>query len=287
MSSENTPTPTPVSSDLASPAVHNVPPRLLALSGLMLAGKDFVAAQCGARCFNPADPIYILAQRILGTADKSAPGVRRFMQLVGQWGWGCVTQDYPHTVERALFIDKLRYMGLEGGWMPFPDQTGMPMDALLDFGRSTDFWINIVLHRMEQVITNQKHRQEWLQSGGEKAQEYLAQRPNALEQSRRPLNLCVSSVRYEHELAPLKAAGFVHLLVMCSEETRRERMAAKGYTSSATEVVDISEQLARQLATTLDDRHIIWNDHRPRPEGKDYLSVEEFVKLWAHEVPVA
>lgn len=253
----------------------------------MLSGKDHIAQLAGCHTLNPADPIYLLAQRILGTDDKSQPGVRRFMQLVGQWGWGCLTTDYPLSVERALFIDKLRYMGLEGGWMAFNDKTGMPMEALLDFGRDKEFWLNILLDRMKQLVNQQQHTLEWLNSAGEKAKEFEAFRPEVAARARQQLNLAVSSVRYAHELAPLARHGFQHYLVLCSETTRAERMAAKGYKASGTEALDISEHLAIALVSQLPDTQIIWNDLRPMPEGKNYLSVEEFTMLWRNEKPVA
>lgn len=254
----------------------------------MLAGKDHVAKSCRSFPLNPADPIYLLAQRILGTSDKSAPGVRRFMQLVGQWGWGCLSNEYPLSVERALFIDKLRFMGLQGGWLSFPDgKTGIPWDTFLDFGREKEFWINILIYRLKQLLQHQQQCIEWLKAEGSTAKQHLALQPDAVAHASRPLNLCVSSVRYEHELSPLKHHGFEHYLVMCSEETRQERMKAKGYQPNLQDANDISESLARKLATTLPDNQIIWNDHRPMPEGKSYHLLADFVTIWTGEKSLA
>lgn len=245
----------------------------------MLSGKDHVAKLANCHTLNPADPIYQIAQRVLGTDDKSAPGVRRFMQLVGQWGWGCMSQDYPLSIERTLFIDKLCYMGLNGGSMVFKDSTELPWHSMLDFGQSREFWVNLLLARLTQLRSHQQHRITWLAQGGVKAKEFAKLYPEQVKRTHEPLRVAVSSVRYEHELKPLAEHGFQHYLVLCSEETRRERMAAKGYATNTTESVDISEQLARDLVGTMDDRRIIWNDHRSMPEGKSYLSLAEFATL--------
>ena len=55
-----------------------------------------------------ADPIYALSRAYLGTEDKSVPGVRKFMQDVGQWGRGVVSDEYPLSVTRALFTHDVR-----------------------------------------------------------------------------------------------------------------------------------------------------------------------------------
>jgi len=55
----------------------------IALSGRKLAGKNFIAEQAGYSIFGFADPMYALAEYYLGSSDKSLPGVRHFLRMVG------------------------------------------------------------------------------------------------------------------------------------------------------------------------------------------------------------
>jgi imidazoleglycerol phosphate dehydratase HisB len=88
-------------------------------------------------------------------------------------------------------------------------------------------------------------------------------------------DLAVTNCRFPHELGPLKEAGFKHFLVRCSEKTR---IARHGGPIPDKNNFDISEQMARDLASTMRDDHIIWNDDNPIPAVYSYLTVEEFVK---------
>src|SRR4051812_18700276 len=83
----------------------------LALSGQLKSGKDYVANQCGYTVVGFADPIYALVKVLLGTSDKNIPGVRRMLQLVGQWGRGIVSEEYPLTLERASTTKWIKYTG--------------------------------------------------------------------------------------------------------------------------------------------------------------------------------
>jgi hypothetical protein len=88
--------------------------------------------------------------------------------------------------------------------------------------------------------------------------------------------IAITNVRFDHELEPLEQSGFLHYLVLCSEKTREQR-----YGGPIPDKInqDVSEQYARQLATTLPDLRIIWNDSEPMPEGHKYYTLEKFAEI--------
>lgn len=223
--------------------------RLFVFSGLMHAGKDFVAKYANLQIFGFADPLYELSEHFHGTRDKSQPGIRRWLQTVAQWGWGCNNDEYPHTVERGMFTRLVRQQGVEMTknfrWVNWSE-----------YGSRQDFWANILLIR-------------------------LGLRPVGSSQTflfsdLRPNNIAITNARFDHELRPIKSAGFKHFLVACSEDSRRERMAKLGFSPTAKDQQDISEQLAQRL--DLPDERIIWNDHRPMPASRQFLTLDQFVE---------
>lgn len=217
-----------------------------AFSGGFYSGKDHVAQECGMIILGFADPIYLLVEGLCGTSDKSVPGIRRMMQLIGQWGWGCISEEYPWTPERAMLTQQIRESGAtflcrSSKTQPFP------WISWSSFGTRKDFWVRILLDRIELTST--------------------------------PDNTTihgVTNVRFDHELKPLQEAGFDHFHVRCSPETRLERMTAKGYKPNYQESNDPSEALAARLDIEMPDHMVIWNDHRPMPIGKNYLTLEQF-----------
>lgn len=109
---------TPVA-ELPAPIVTVAPthadprPQRIFFTGRLGIGKDYCAAAAGYQVLGFADPIYELASHFFGvkvdaTSGKDAPGMRTFLQTVGQWGRGDVTPQYPYTPTRALFITMIR-----------------------------------------------------------------------------------------------------------------------------------------------------------------------------------
>ncbi len=228
--------------------------RLFAFSGLMFAGKDFVANYAKLNVFGFADPIYDLSDHFNGTHDKSIPGIRRWMQLVGQWGWGCVSEEYLFNVERGILTDLIRRFGGQMTrrfvWVDWSE-----------YGKRKDFWVNILLSRLG--INNKARR-----SG---------QMPLFDSGYPESLQVAITNARFDHELNPLANAGFDHFHVRCSEETRAERMVKAGYQVKPTDATDHSEHMAIRLNADMPDRRVIWNDHRPMPEGRRFLTLDQFL----------
>lgn len=229
--------------------------QLLALSGRLRSGKDYVAETCGYKIMGFADPMYLIAQHYFGTSDKAAPGVRAFLQAVGQWGWGVASEVYAFTPERAAIIEQIRRYGCDIVAPAAPIFDGVDWSQ---FGRRQDFWVQIFLTRV---------RRE------------LASFPDT--------RIAVVNVRFNHELEPLKAAGFEHYHVMCAEQTRRLRIEAAGGVYDEATDNDSSETFARDCDTYHPRRLVIWNDEECRMPGyctgdfyrKPFLTLNEFRKL--------
>lgn len=83
----------------------------IAFSGCYGVGKDYVAKQANLKILGFADAIYPFAEYFFGTSDKSVPGIRKFLQQVGQYGRGHYSEQYPACMERAIAVDTLRNVG--------------------------------------------------------------------------------------------------------------------------------------------------------------------------------
>ena len=211
----------------------------IAFSGRLRAGKDFTAAQSGLSIVGFADPIYVLCKAYLGTADKAVPGVRAFMQAVGQWGWGAINEKYSLTAERVMWVDKVRKEGAD----IFRNESKFQNINWDNYGRIKSFWVDIMLNR-----------------------------PDMRDQTYAKTGVGIVNARFDHEFAPLLAAGFRHFHVQCNEETRRSRI--EHYDPVAD--TDTSEQMAIRLDRECPDANVIWNDTQPQPAGRSLWTVEGF-----------
>ena len=229
--------------------------RLYVFSGLMFAGKDHVAKQAALKVVGFADPIYQLVESLCGTSDKSVPGIRRMMQYTGQCGWGYIGEDYPWNPERAMFVRMVRNEGRsltkDFKWVKWEE-----------YGLRKDFWVNILLTRLGLIGT-------------------MFTRDPLLfaEMGNQAYRIGITNARFQYQLDLCKAVGFEHYHVRCSEETRRERMLMVDYEFDPKADQDVSEQMAMQFDQSMPDEQVIWNDHRPMPEGRKFLSVQDFAEL--------
>jgi len=231
--------------------------RLCVFSGRMLVGKDFVAKKANLEVKGFADPIYQLVESLCGTSNKSIHGIRKMMQWVGQIGWGCVNDSYPHTPERAHFTRMIRTEGKnltrDFKWVNWSE-----------YGSRQDFWVNILLTRLGLVgkLFERDHEGNFL----------FPEMDNG-----KPYRIGITNARFEHELKRCETAGFEHFHVRCTEDTRRERMLMSGYDYDPKADKDVSEQMAFQLDSEVSDDQVIWNDFRSMPPGRKFLTVEDFV----------
>lgn len=260
-------TPAPAPAVASSPAIHKasvIRPvgASLLLSGRLATGKDYVAEKAGARVFGFADPLYAVASYFFGvevtaTQNKDLPGMRAFLQYLGQWGRGEVNEKYPYTPARAVFVQMVRSLGVHSGSHKFSSSV-----EWASFGIDKDIWIKACEYR----ITS-----------------FRRDEPNS--------RVAITNARFENELRHFRdASNFDHFHVMCSPETWAERLAKKNLKPESKELQDVSEQLAIHLDRDVVNKirtqkvgnklKVIWNDHRPCPSARLY-TLNEFLQATA------
>lgn len=235
------------------PVTQALDGRRLVFTGSLCVGKDHVATALGASVLGFADPIYALVPLFFGRpCNKSDPGVREFLQRVGQWGRGEVNEQYPLTVERALFCEWARGLPVRPGIRMTSPEEGRILDSVAwrDFGTNADLWIDAALAR--------------------------AQRPD----KRR---VAITNARFPNELKRLRdTEKWEHWHVMCSPKTWAERLAKQGLTPSDPRVNDFSEKMAAQLNRAMlnpsrgPKLRVVWNDNTPPPNDR-FFTLPEFV----------
>jgi len=129
----------------AIPPPKEKPPEKVFFTGRLGVGKDFTAAAAGYPVIGFADPLYQLAETFFrtpvnATSGKDAPGMRDFLQCIGQYGRNEVSPQYPYTPTRAIFLVMIRSLAASGTLPPGTDWE--------KFG-NPDFWIDSLLKRAE------------------------------------------------------------------------------------------------------------------------------------------
>lgn len=249
-----------------------MPPQIY-LTGRIRSGKDFVADATGIPKTGMSVAIRMIVRHFHGAyGDTSDPGYRTVLQQIGQWGWGLVDAQYPITVDRLLFAEKIRRSGR--------NIYGMNHVPFSRFGLDKDFWVQAMLALPP------------------------AHRPNPKDIG---TGVIVTGVRHYHEVPRLREKGYVHYHVMCSEETRRKRLESLGepwdYHTQADKDWSQADESERQniaLSRLImgdhllsfqhpehplppDDR-VVWSDDKePIPEGREFLTIEAFVNKLKEE----
>ena len=222
----------------------------VAMSGRFFAGKNYVAQQAGLREIGFADPMYLIADHFFGTSDKSLPSMRGFLQEVGQLGRGHVDDKYPATLERAQKVQLIRN-ALPEILGEDPRFCDIPHGFLNDYGRSQDFWIDILLDRTDLDC---------------------------------PEGVAIVNARFENEIEALGKGGFHHWHVMSSQITR-ERRGAPGIESPLND--DISEKMASLFDRYVQDgispltnwsSGVVWNDESVPCINHLVMPVQDFVR---------
>lgn len=233
-------------------------PQKIFYTGLIGAGKDYVAEQTGATIFGFADPLYHLANYFFGIAvnsktGKDIPGVRQFLQMAGQWGRAEVSEQYPLTPARACFISMIRSLGEMGRF------DAKHCIDWSEFGRDTRLWVNGVTKR---------------------AAAYLLENPTG--------KIASTNVRFQPEYKTLSELSWTHFHIMCSAATRAKRV-------KVTSDKDTSEQMAlwfnNDVTKKISQRptgpklRVIWNDDVPPPSPRLFTVAEFLREIAINEVP--
>lgn len=259
----------------------------------MGAGKDFVADQHDFFKVGFADPMYDIAEFFFGTSDKSKPGIRKFLQNIGQWGRGhyepaktatfvdvngksheiVINDDYEFNARRAVFCDLIRQ---EGNRIVSSSEY-RDVDWSM-FGFTENFWVDVLLKRVDafRILGHEK--------------------------------IAVTNVRFPNELEALYRYGFTHFHVMCSHSTRVQRLG-DGYIPSRDG--DISERMAHHLdklalvgpsilhiydldvpeevlLRIYDGTGVVWNDNNldDNPKAREFVKVKHVNGLIPERPPL-
>lgn len=229
----------------------------LLFSGRLGAGKDYIAEKADTKIFGFADPLYRIATVMCGievtsTQNKDVPGMRDFLQKIGQWGRQVVNEKYPYEATRAIFTQLIRSMGARGIF-------ANPEVEWAAYGVDPDLWIKGAQKRIDA---------------------FRAETPGK--------RVSITNARFENEIKYFRALpDWDHWHVMCSLETWTERLSKKKLTPQSKEVNDISEQIAIALDRDVYAKikktpqgnmlRVIWNDHRPCPSRRLY-TLQQFLQ---------
>jgi len=251
----------PVRRESPPPIVRPVG-RSLLFSGRLASGKDYVAEKAGAKIFSLPDPLYAVASHLFGvevtsTKNKDLPGMRAFLQYLGQWGRNEVNDKYPYTPARAVFVQMIRSLGVHSQSKAF-----CPSVDWSSFGFDNEIWVKACATRIEGVR----------------------------EHDAAVKRVAIPNLRFEFELKYFRERGFDHYHIMCSAETWAERLVKKNLKPESKELNDISEQLAIHLDRDVAKKtkaqpvgnklKVIWNDPRPCPSARLY-TLNEFLQAVA------
>lgn len=240
--------------DTAPASKKAVMPRVFT-TGRMKVGKDYLLSACQFEIMAFADPLYQLSRYFFGEHPKDL--TRDFLQRIGQWGRGEVSQGYPLTPERATFISLVRSLGAAGAFDNFNSEVDFE-----SFGIDQDIWTAALLRRAEKNLV--------------RGHASAAQIPR----------LGVSGCRFKNEMEHLKAAGFTHFHIMCSPQAWLIRLKKVGIDPNSPVVKDLSEKLAMDFDASVyktisrqrvgPKLRVVWCDDVVRPPSSRLLTVEEF-----------
>jgi hypothetical protein len=235
-----------------SPIIAHFNGQKIFYTGRLAAGKDFVAERSGAMIFGFADPMYAVASHFFGvevtaTKNKDLPGMRTFLQILGQWGKGIVSEQYPYTPTRACFITMIRSLGALGKLDPSVEWE--------NYGKKDSLWTDSLVKRAATAPADRR--------------------------------VAATNARFDVEFNALQGAGWTHFHVLCSPKTWEKRLAAKKLTPASKELADVSEQMATKMdrgithMLSTDPKgpkiRCVWNDDAPCPSPR-LFTLNEFLQ---------
>lgn len=254
--------PDPAPSPVGLPIDHS----RIFFTGRLATGKDWVADQINAELFGFADPIYYLASFFFGiqvdrNTNKDLPGMRSWLQSIGQWGRAHVDAETPYTPARSIFISLIRSLAAHG---VLSKDFGVEWDK---FGADVMLWTNGVVRR---------------------AEAFSAANPGK--------RIASTNARFEPEFKALREGGWTHYHVMCSPQTWQKRLATKKLSMNSKELANVSEHLAMHLDKDVAGKlkkpgnkmRVIWNDEFVPPPSPRLHTVASFLQeiAIAEAVPV-
>lgn len=223
--------------------------RKVLFTGQMKSGKDYVALAAGFQILSFAAPLYALLDYFFGVTEqtKDSPGARSFMQLVGTWGRGDISQSEPISPERAVFTRMIIALG-QAGVLPMGDTVDWS-----SFGKDRDIWLKACLKRADVILRD----------------------PEA--------KVAVVNGRFKNEIEAFDAAGWTRFHVMASELALKQRREKDRVPSSTLQ--HSSEELARALdkssiavaqRTKKPKINVVWNDPSAGRISSKFYTLKEF-----------
>lgn len=214
---------------------------LVALTGRARAGKDHIAKLLGLETLSIADPLYEICTYFLGSCNKDLPQHRRFLQLLGAWGRGERTKGPESLPNRKDITKEIRKSPQKVAPSTFAETKGKV--DWQKFGKNASFWLEITKARVQNIIREGKKKGK-------------------------TTKLAIPNIRFTNELRAFEKLGFLHLHVVCSEKTLKDRRG-KGVNTKNDN--DITENFAKKLDLKMVGPQVIWNDpHLPPPDGRGY-----------------
>lgn len=225
--------------------------RKVLFTGQLKSGKDHCALAAGYTILSLAAPLYGLLDMFFGIeeADKDAPGCRQFMQLVGTWGRGDITEHEPVNPTRALFARMIQVMAEHDAGLPFSDCVDWS-----SFGRNKNIWLDACIKRADKIL----------------AEDELAR-------------VAVVNGRFENEIKAFDEAGWARFHVMASPSTLNERRRKASVPPAAlqhpSEILAVNLDRGSHVVAKKSNKpriNVIWSDDKvSRPSNKFY-TVQEF-----------
>lgn len=229
------PKPRPVT----TPPPEPVRGKKLFFTGHPRAGKSYLAAKLGARVFEFLDPALAMAAAAFG--GDTAPGaINAFLAEVAVWGEGEVTDRYPLTTTRAMFLDNIREAGESGDRL-----FGV---SVVSFG-TQGFWARSLLARVKR---------------------YQQANPRHM--------VAVTNVTTPDQYNALRNAGFSPYHVMCNALTRSSRGGSE--TASQQLAESIERDITRKISESPHGKRLwcVWCDEKYPVLSPRILTVQEFLQ---------
>lgn len=88
--------------------------------------------------------------------------------------------------------------------------------------------------------------------------------------------VAISDCRHDNEVAFVKDNQFILFAVLCSEATRKRRLATRGEQFDPVTEAHISERLARNFESVVSPENVIWNDSVAVPDLR-YMQYSDFI----------
>jgi hypothetical protein len=217
-------------------------PRRIFFTGLPRVGKSWLGDQLAARVFEFDDPIRGIAFQLFGTV-RDPKDLDRFAAEVQAWGDGEVSERFPITATRAMFVDYVRNSGGVGRTI-----MGIPVE---DYG-TAGFWSRSLLARVAEF-------EEAFPMG------HL---------------VVVTNVTTKPQYDDLRQADFRPYHVSCSEITRSSR---GGKPVMGTIAESVERSITQKISQKPHGSKLwaVWDDPQYPPPSSRYMTIKEFFSLWA------